>query len=245
MKQTLAHVALIVRDYDEAIRFFTEVLQFRLIEDTYIPEQDKRWVLVAPRGSRGTSVLLARPSNATQEAFVGNQTGGRITFFLETDDFDRDYRSLTASGVEFVRPPVHASYGTVAVFKDLYGNLWDLIQRDRTADAERARGGVTYEITASVRVDVIDSYERYMRDVHIPDLLATGCFASASLSRSEPGRYRIRYEAPDQAALDRYLATHASELRARVDREFGSAVSLAREVWVVLDRLPEQNGPAT
>jgi len=127
LKQSIVHVALVVRDYDEAIAYFTEKLQFRLVEDTYIAEQDKRWVLVAPQGSSGTNILLARPSNREQEAFVGNQTGGRVTFFLHTDDFWRDYGRMVADGVEFVREPATASYGTVAVFKDLYGNLWDLV----------------------------------------------------------------------------------------------------------------------
>lgn len=129
MNQALVHVALVVRDYDEAIAFFTKTLHFALVEDTYIPEQDKRWVLVAPPGSAGTTLLLARASNAEQERFVGNQTGGRVAFFLNTDDFWRDYREMIGRGVEFVRPPSVASYGTVAVFKDLYGNLWDLIQK--------------------------------------------------------------------------------------------------------------------
>jgi catechol 2,3-dioxygenase-like lactoylglutathione lyase family enzyme len=127
MPQSIAHVALVVRDYDEAIGFFTHVLDFTLVEDTYIPEQNKRWVLVAPAGSTGTSLLLARPSQPGQEAFVGNQTGGRVTFFLRTDDFWRDYETIRSRGVEFVRPPMTAPYGTVAVFKDLYGNLWDLV----------------------------------------------------------------------------------------------------------------------
>ena len=127
MKQSLLHVALVVRDYDEAIAWFTGVLSFTLIEDTYIPEQDKRWVLVAPPGSTGTNLLLARPSNPGQEAFIGNQTGGRVTFFLGTDDFHRDYDAMLRKGVEFVRGPTEATYGTVAVFKDLYGNLWDLV----------------------------------------------------------------------------------------------------------------------
>ena len=121
------HVALVVRDYDEAIAFFTQTLNFRLVEDTYLPDENKRWVLVAPPGSTGTQLLLARPSNPSQEAFVGNQTGGRVTFFLGTDDFWRDYRAMVERGIEFVRPPAVAAYGTVAVFKDLYGNLWDLI----------------------------------------------------------------------------------------------------------------------
>lgn len=127
MKQSIVHVALVVRDYDEAIAFFTKTLSFTLVEDTYIPEQDKRWVLVAPPGSTGTTLLLARPSTPGQHDFVGNQTGGRVTFFLGTDDFWRDYETMVAHGVEFVRSPTTASYGTVAVFKDLYGNLWDLV----------------------------------------------------------------------------------------------------------------------
>lgn len=132
MTQSIAHVALVVRDYDEAIAFFTETLGFELLEDAPVPGEDKRWVLVAPPGSTGTSLLLARPSHPGQDAFVGNQTGGRVTFFLATDDFWRDYRSLLARGVEFMRPPLEAAYGTVAVFRDLYGNLWDLIERRST-----------------------------------------------------------------------------------------------------------------
>ena len=131
MKQSIVHVALVVRDYDEAIAFFTRTLSFTLVEDTYIPEQDKRWVLVAPPGSTGTTLLLARPSHPGQDAFVGNQTGGRVTFFLGTDDFHRDYEAMVSRGVEFVGPPRTESYGTVAVFKDLYGNLWDLIEPKR------------------------------------------------------------------------------------------------------------------
>jgi catechol 2,3-dioxygenase-like lactoylglutathione lyase family enzyme len=128
MKQSIVHVALVVRDYDEAIEFFTTKLDFRLVEDTYQPEQDKRWVVVAPPGSTGTSVLLARASKPEQEPFVGNQTGGRVFLFLHTDDFWEDYQMMVLRGVEFVREPKVESYGTVAVFKDLYGNLWDLVQ---------------------------------------------------------------------------------------------------------------------
>jgi catechol 2,3-dioxygenase-like lactoylglutathione lyase family enzyme len=128
VKQSIVHVALVVRDYDEAITFFTETLHFSVVEDRYVPEQDKRWVVVAPPGSNGTTILLARPSNPTQEKYIGNQTGGRVTFFLSTDDFWRDYRDMVKRGIEFVRPPTEASYGIVAVFKDLYGNLWDLVQ---------------------------------------------------------------------------------------------------------------------
>jgi catechol 2,3-dioxygenase-like lactoylglutathione lyase family enzyme len=129
--QSLLHVALVVRDYDEAIAYFTQTLGFTLVEDAPVPEQNKRWVVVAPAGSTGTSILLARPSAPGQEAFIGNQTGGRVTFFLGTDDFWRDYETLRSRGVEFVREPVEAPYGTVAVFKDLYGNLWDLVERTR------------------------------------------------------------------------------------------------------------------
>ena len=127
MQQSIIHIALVVRDYDEAIDFFCRKLHFTLVEDTYQPEQDKRWVLVAPPGSSGTNLLLARASTLEQEAFIGKQTGGRVFLFLWTDDFWRDYDEMLALGIEFVRDPKTASYGTVAVFKDLYGNLWDLI----------------------------------------------------------------------------------------------------------------------
>lgn len=128
MKQSLLHVALVVRDYDEAIEFFTKKLNFKLIEDIYQPEQDKRWVVVAPPGSSESTILLARPSNKKQEKFIGNQTGGRVTFFLRTNDFWRDYKQMIKRGIVFAREPKEADYGTVAVFKDLYGNLWDLLE---------------------------------------------------------------------------------------------------------------------
>ena len=128
VKQSIVHVAIVVRDYDEAIEFYTKKLGFTLVEDTYQPEQDKRWVVVAPPGSHGTSLLLARASTPEQTQFVGNQTGGRVFLFLNTDDFQRDYAALVARGVVFVREPKTESYGTVAVFKDLYGNLWDLLE---------------------------------------------------------------------------------------------------------------------
>lgn len=128
VKQFLAHIALVVRDYDEAIAFYTGKLGFELLEDTYQPEQDKRWVVVAPRSASGATLLLARASTPGQAAFVGNQAGGRVFLFLATDDFWRDYQALLANDVEFVRDPKLEGYGTVAVFKDLYGNLWDLIQ---------------------------------------------------------------------------------------------------------------------
>ena len=127
MKQSLIHVALVVRDYDEAIKFFCNTLHFSLVEDSYQPEQDKRWVTVSPPGSNNTSLLLARASTPEQEAFIGHQTGGRVFLFLRTDDFWRDYNDMLMKGIKFVRPPKTAPYGTVAVFEDLYGNLWDLI----------------------------------------------------------------------------------------------------------------------
>jgi catechol 2,3-dioxygenase-like lactoylglutathione lyase family enzyme len=128
MKQTILHAALVVRDYDEAIEFFCGKLHFELVEDTDQPEQDKRWVLVAPPGSTGTSILLARASTPEQEAFIGRQTGGRVFLFLGTDDFWRDFHEMSSIGIKFVREPTQAPYGTVAVFADLYGNLWDLVE---------------------------------------------------------------------------------------------------------------------
>ena len=128
MKQSIVHVALVVRDYDEAIAFYTEKLDFALVEDTYQSEQDKRWVVVAPPGSKGTSLLLARASKPEQESFVGNQTGGRVFLFLNSDDFWRDYETMKSRGINFVRDPKVQDYGTVAVFEDLYGNRWDLLQ---------------------------------------------------------------------------------------------------------------------
>ena len=128
MNQSIGLVALVVRDYDEAIEFYCDKVGFRLLEDTYIPAQDKRWVVVAPPGNRGALLLLAKAAGNMQAARVGNQTGGRVFLFLHTDDFERDHKALQARGVEFVRAPKVESYGTVAVFRDLYGNMWDLIQ---------------------------------------------------------------------------------------------------------------------
>ena len=127
MKQHIAHIALVVDDYDKAIEFYTQKLSFNLIEDTAISET-KRWVLVAPNGASECKLLLARAANEEQRSRVGNQTGGRVFLFLHTDNFERDYHELKAKGIEFVREPARESYGTVAVFKDLYGNLWDLIE---------------------------------------------------------------------------------------------------------------------
>jgi catechol 2,3-dioxygenase-like lactoylglutathione lyase family enzyme len=128
MVQSIIHIALVVKDYDEAIEFYTKKLSFTVIEDTYQPEQDKRWVVIAPPGSVGTTLLLARASKSEQESFIGNQAGGRVFLFLNTDDFWRDYNDMVIRGIEFVREPKEQPYGMVAVFKDLYGNLWDLLE---------------------------------------------------------------------------------------------------------------------
>ena len=128
MRQSIVHVALVVRDYDEAIAFYTQKLHFTLVEDQDRPAESKRWVIVAPPGSTGTTLLLARASRPEQETIVGNQAGGRVFLFLSTDDFWRDYHRMVTEGVRFVREPSEEPYGMVAVFEDLYGNRWDLIQ---------------------------------------------------------------------------------------------------------------------
>lgn len=128
MKQSIVHIALVVRDYDEVIEFYTKKLSFDLIEDTYIPAENKRWVVISPPNSTGTTILLARASKEEQENFIGNQAGGSVFLFLNSDDFWRDYNEMTSKGIEFIREPKKAEYGTVAVFKDLYGNLWDLLE---------------------------------------------------------------------------------------------------------------------
>ena len=127
MKQQLAHIAIVVKDYDEAIDFYTKKLHFELIEDTKLSET-KRWVRVRPKGTEGCCLLLARAANEKQESRIGNQTGGRVFLFLNTDNFERDYQNLLEQKIIIVRKPLYEEYGTVAVFEDLYGNLWDLIE---------------------------------------------------------------------------------------------------------------------
>ncbi len=127
-RQSLALTSILVRDYDEAIAFYVGVLGFSLVEDSPVPAQDKRWVVVAPPGARESGLLLARAATSDQQSRIGNQTGGRVFVFLHTDDFWRDFNLYTSRGVSFVRPPAEEPHGTVAVFRDLYGNLWDLIQ---------------------------------------------------------------------------------------------------------------------
>jgi catechol 2,3-dioxygenase-like lactoylglutathione lyase family enzyme len=127
MQQHIAHIALVIDDYDKAIEFYTKKLHFELIEDTALNET-KRWVLVAPTGGNGCKLLLAKVTNPEQASRIGNQTGGRVFLFLHTDDFWRDYNQLVANEIQFVRQPQEEAYGTVAVFQDLYGNLWDLVE---------------------------------------------------------------------------------------------------------------------
>ena len=134
MPQSIGLVSVLVREYDEAIAFFVGVLGFSLTEDSELPEEKKRWVVVAPGGSKGGQILLARASSDQQIAHIGNQTGGRVFLFLYTDDFERDCAMYLSRGVKFVRSKVRVSYGTVAVFQDLYGNQWDLIQLHNSAE---------------------------------------------------------------------------------------------------------------
>lgn len=133
MAQNLAHIALVVADYDEAIAFYTEKLNFELLEDTVLSES-KRWVIVAPKGSNGCQFLLAKAANDEQKASIGNQTGGRVFLFLKTDSFDTDYQEMLDNGINFIRPPKLEKWGKVAVFEDLYGNKFDLIQENYTTD---------------------------------------------------------------------------------------------------------------
>lgn len=127
MKQSLTHIAIVVDDYDKAIEFYTQKLHFTLIEDSILSDT-KRWVLVSPKGSNGCSLLLAKATNEEQKSRIGNQTGGRVFLFLHTDNFKRDYQNLIENNIKIVREPSFESYGVVAVFEDLYGNLWDLIE---------------------------------------------------------------------------------------------------------------------
>jgi catechol 2,3-dioxygenase-like lactoylglutathione lyase family enzyme len=128
VKQHIAHITLLVRDYDDAIKFYTEKLDFELVEDTVLSET-KRWVLVRPKGTSECCILLAKAANEQQSDHIGNQTGGRVFLFLYTDDFWSNYKQMLSRRIKFVRPPAEEEYGMVAVFEDLYGNLWDLIER--------------------------------------------------------------------------------------------------------------------
>ncbi len=141
MKQSIVHIALLVRDYDEAISFYMDKLKFELIEDTYQPEQDKRWVVISPPGSRGVTLLLAKASKPEQIPFIGDQTGGRVFLFLNSDNFWRDYNDMKSRGIKFIRDPKQQDYGMVAVFEDLYGNRWDLLQLNDDHPISRRSSG--------------------------------------------------------------------------------------------------------
>ena len=132
MTQSLGLIALVVRDYDEALEFYINKLDFELVEDTYIPDQNKRWVVIKPKGGKGAFLLLAKASTEEQRLHIGHQTGGRVFLFLYTDDFWRDYSLYEARGIEFIRKPKQAAYGMFAVFTDLYGNQWDLLEPNET-----------------------------------------------------------------------------------------------------------------
>ena len=147
MRQSIATVALVVRDYDEALAFYVGTLGFTLVENTYLPAEDKRWVTVAPPGSTGPLLLLARAVGEEQSSRIGNQTGGRVFLFLYTDDFWRDYAAYRSKGVVFVREPKEESYGTVAVFEDIYGNLWDFLQPKAVAQEKRDQAGGAISVT--------------------------------------------------------------------------------------------------
>jgi catechol 2,3-dioxygenase-like lactoylglutathione lyase family enzyme len=131
LAQSLIHISLLVKDYDDAIDFYVNKLNFTLVEDTRLSDK-KRWVLVQPRASSGCCILFAKADNIQQELAIGNQSGGRVFLFLHTDNFERDYNQMVARGIEFIRKPINEHYGIVAVFKDLYGNLWDLIQHHKS-----------------------------------------------------------------------------------------------------------------
>lgn len=131
MKQSIANIQFVVRDYDEAIAFFTKKLHFTLLDNTYQPEEKKRWVVIAPPGSSEAVLTLGKAKNPKQEKAIGNQTGGRVFLTLVSDDFWRDYNEMMSLGIEFVRDPKETNYGIIAVWKDLYGNLWDLLEKKK------------------------------------------------------------------------------------------------------------------
>jgi predicted adenylyl cyclase CyaB len=200
MKQTLGLVSLLVRDYDEAIAFYVGILGFALVEDSPVVEQDKRWVVVAPPASTGSRLLLARATGVEQKARIGNQTGGRVFLFLHTDDFARDYRNYQARGVKFVRPPKEEPYGTVAVFEDLYGNLWDLLQMKPGARADH-RPARNVEVKARVRdlADVEHRARAFATEGPVDLAQDDTFFACAN------GRLKLRQLADGSSELIHYL----------------------------------------
>jgi len=166
-RQSLAQLAILVRDYDEAIAFYVGVLGFALIEDTPLPQEHKRWVVVAPPGERGSKLLLARAATPEQEGRIGNQTGGRVFLFLHTDNFRRDYDGYRAAGVKFVRPLREESYGTVAVFADLYGNLWDLIEPGGARASEPPGAAVVERFIARINAHDVQGLLALCTPAHV------------------------------------------------------------------------------
>ena len=246
MKQTLSLVSLLVRDYDEAIAFYVGILGFTLVEDTPVLEQGKRWVVVAPPGFAGSRLLLARATSVEQEARIGNQTGGRVFLFLHTDDFARDYRNYQARGVKFVRPPKEEPYGTVAVFVDLYGNLWDLLQEKSGSGAVHRAAARHVEVKARVRdlADVEQRARAFATEGPVDVAQDDTFFACAN------GRLKLRQFADGRSELIHYLraddagpktsdylitpTTAPDSLRETLSRAFGTMgrVRKARRLYI-------------
>jgi catechol 2,3-dioxygenase-like lactoylglutathione lyase family enzyme len=191
-RQLLAQLAILVRDYDEAIAFYVGVLGFCLIEDTPLPQEKKRWVVVAPPGARGSRLLLARAVTAQQEARIGDQTGGRVFLFLHTDDLQRDYENYRSRGVRFVRLPKEEPHGRVAVFADLYGNLWDLIEPSRTSPATAPGTGPVEAFIARINAHDAAGIVALCTPAHVfTDSLGNRLTAGAALLRGWSGYFEL------------------------------------------------------
>jgi catechol 2,3-dioxygenase-like lactoylglutathione lyase family enzyme len=241
MNQSLGLVALVVRDYDEALAFYVGLLGFRLVEDSDVPEQKKRWVVVSPPGSNAR-LLLARAVGAEQEARIGNQTGGRVFLFLYTDDFERDYQRYKASGIAFVREPKQEAYGTVAVFRDLYGNLWDLVEPKTGSEP----GFRNVEIKARVAdLAVVEARARALATEGPVDLVQDDTFFAHANGRlklrqfADGGGELIHYVRADESGpkTSEYVIAPAPSpdlLRETLARAYGTAgrVRKKRRVYV-------------
>src|SRR3954470_6996644 len=213
MRQSIGKMALVVRDYDEAIAFYVGTLGFTLVEDTYIEAQNKRWVVVAPPGSSGSQLLLARAVGEEQSSRIGNQTGGRVFMFLHTNDFWRDFRAYKAKGVVFVREPTEESYGTVAVFKDLYGNLWDLVQRKESIPSHQESDTMHDQELAGILDDLRKGFNGDAW--HGPPLckVLDGVTAELASARPIPGSHSIWEIVAHLTAWDKVVGKRISERR--------------------------------
>ena len=244
MKQSLGLVSLVVRDYDEAIAFYVGVLGFKLVEDTPVVEQNKRWVIVAPPGSAGSRLLLARAVGAEQQARIGNQTGGRVFLFLYTDDFARDHHAYESRGVKFVRPRKEEPYGTVAVFADLYGNLWDLVQLNTASNASRAAKNVEIKARVDGLADVENRARAFATEGPV-DLVQDDTFFACTNGRLKLREFAdgrgelIHYIRADEAGpktSDYLIAATATPgaLREALSRAFGAVgrVRKARRLYI-------------